>query len=97
MEEIFQAALGLGVIAAGLFTGWQSWQARKRADRAADAAKTAEIQTRATGNGFAGDVLGRLQRIEDDGKATHVLAKDAHELMVEHLKAHADSDLRRKA
>lgn len=74
------------LLAIGAFNAWQG----KRAERAAKAAHleatTAATQTRGTGNGFAEYVRESLARIDKRSEQTH-------ELMVNHLQAHADSDL----
>lgn len=87
----------LGTIVAllliGAYNAYQGRRAEKQAKQAHSAATTAVRQTEHTGNGFAGDVLGRLQRIEERGEHTHDLAERTHTLMTDHLSAHANSDL----
>lgn len=94
----------LGTVAAllivGGWNGWRSHCAERQAKEAATEAAVARQQTVSTGNGFAGDVLARLERMEAAATAAHVAASAAattaqatHSLMVEHLADHAAHDL----
>lgn len=94
----------LGTIAAllivGGWNGWRSYRAEREAKRATAHSSAARKQTVSTGNGFAGDVLGRLERLEAATTAAHVAASTAattaqatHALMVDHLADHAAHDL----
>jgi hypothetical protein len=85
--EIWQT---LGTIAALLAVGaYNAW----RSIRAERAARKAVHLSTPTGNGFADDVLGRLESIEGKVDAVKTKADDTQALMVNHLAAHAAHDL----
>lgn len=79
LQSIGTGIGGLLVIIGAAYTSWNSRVAKKKATTAAE-------QTAKTGNGFADDVLNRLNRIEEKGDQTH-------QLMVDHLRAHTNHDL----
>lgn len=76
----------VALLLVGAYNAWQSRKAEREARLAKSHAAVASAQTIATGNGFAGNVLERLDRIERRGDETHTL-------MVNHLASHSDRDL----
>jgi hypothetical protein len=83
----------LALLGVGAYNVLRTHRAERAAKAAAERAQTAVIQTEATGNGFARNVLDHLDSIEAkvDGVADANAA--THQLIVEHLSAHAHHDL----
>ena len=88
--EIWQT---LGTIAAllcvGAYNAWRTIRAERKADEARRHAVVVAKGIEPVSNGFASEVKAQLARIEQRTEQTHGL-------MVDHLSAHADSDLNRK-
>lgn len=76
------------LLAVGAYNAWRTRKAEKASAVASQHAAVAAEQTVATGNGFARDVLNRLDRIER-------MSSKTHDLMTEHLADHAGRDLGR--
>lgn len=87
----------IGTVAAllvvGGWNGWRTMRAERVAKKASDHAAAAAILSTPTGNGFADEVRNQLASIEQkvDGVATK--ADATHQLVIDHLAAHAHHDL----
>lgn len=78
--ESWQAiAGGVALLVVGVHGKWEQYRTRKKAEKAVELSQP-------TGNGFAKRVTDALTRIEETQK------KDS-EMLYEHLRAHANSDV----
>lgn len=85
-EYVAQAAVGLGVLVAGIFSGWQAFRARKQATHAAE-------NTRPVANGFAAEVTGHLEAILLMATEARDAATRADDKIDRHLEAHANAQV----
>lgn len=88
-------AIGLGVLAGAVFTGWQSWQARRRAEAGAQAAEdargnTEEVRATLTTNNGGSHVKDALDRIE----SRQALQADATDDLRDAFRDHTESSER---
>jgi predicted negative regulator of RcsB-dependent stress response len=58
--DLGSAAIGLGIIAAGLFQGWQNWRTRKVAHQAAAEATRAADNAHPVSNGWGSKITADL-------------------------------------
>lgn len=84
----------VALLAVGAYNAWRTRRAEHAATQAAQRAQHAVTLSAPTGNGFAGEVKSSLERIE--AKVDDVAQAQAatHRLVVDHLQAHAQHDLK---
>lgn len=101
-DQLGTAAIGCGVIAAGLFQGWQNWRTRKVAVQASAEATRAADNAHPVSNGWGSritadleylragmdDTRGRLAGIESRQTAADERATAADQRLTAHLANH---------
>lgn len=99
-ENIGTACVGLGILIASVWNGWQAVQAKREAKSAGNHASNAADNSKPVSNGFTAEVRNGMADIlvmatdaRNEALAARELGEANRDTMTRHLEAHANNGM----